>query len=265
MTASHPGGAGAVLIVAAAGTLTELERALRRARIAVERFDATRFELCLSASRKRNLGRPTWDGVVVSTPRVLELFLGPVLGRPTQGQPAPRAYVAGEPTAVGAARLGYVVVRPTGDPGWAGIANAVPAGRRLHLLNARSDAAGPTLTRLIRARGHTVRDVVAIRSVVASRMPLAARRAAKNARGIVVTSLAGLRSLRRHLGPAEFRAVADHAPFRVLDQRILAAARRAGVRRVGLLVPGPRQAFDPAAVPSLFDGGRGAVRRRTGR
>ncbi|HXQ93779.1 MAG TPA: uroporphyrinogen-III synthase [Thermoplasmata archaeon] len=245
---------GPVLIVAAAGTLVDLERALRAAGIRTERFDATRFEPCLSPARERRLRSSSWDGVVVSSPRVLDLFLVPVFGRPVPGRPAPVAYVAGEPTAAGAAALGYPVVRPTAAPGLAGIAAAIPSGPRLRILNARSDIAGPGLTRMIRARGHTVLDVVAIRTVVTPNMPASARRAARDARGVVVSSATGLRSLRRHLGREAFRRLALRAPFRVLGETTATAARRLGVGKIDALMAGPSQAFDPATVTSLFDG-----------
>jgi uroporphyrinogen-III synthase len=254
MRAKQRSRSGPILLVAAAGTLVDLELAVRASGAPVVRFDATHFQPCLTTAQKRALRAAAWDGVIVSSPRVLDLFLVPVLGRPPDRRPAPVAYVAGEPTAVGATKLGYPVVRPTGARGVAGIAAAVPTGRRLRLLNARSDAAGPGLARMIRARGHTVRDVVAIRTVVATRMPTAARRAARTARGVVVTSPVGLRSLRRHLGPIPFRELAAEAMFRVLGEATAGAARRAGVRRIGLLDVGPSQAFDPAMVTSLFDG-----------
>jgi uroporphyrinogen-III synthase len=247
---------GHVAIVAAAGTLLDLEQALGEVGVPVVRFDALRFEPCLSVQRQRELRRTDWDGVVVSSPRGLDLFLGPVFGPASSHRPAPVAYVAGESTAAGAARLGYRVVRPVGPPGILGIVSAVPDGRRLRLLHPRSDVAGPKLAVALRANGHTVRDVVAFRTRPASTMTATTRRAISGSDLVVVTSPSALRSLRRHLGPAPFRALAGSVPFRALGETTAAAARRAGVRNVGLLDPGPGQRFTPATVTSLLDGRR---------
>jgi uroporphyrinogen-III synthase len=255
MTAPSPS-RGPVVIVAAAGTLADLESSLDALHVPSVRFDALRFVPCLPARRLRELRGTPWDGIIVSSPRGLDLFLAPVFGKRRAGTPTPAVYVAGESTAVGAARLGYEVIRPTGAPGMRGILAAIPSGRRLRLLHPRSDVAGPSLARALRAAGHTVQDVVAFRTRTAARMSPATRRGIGAARLVVVTSPSALRSLRRHLGRASFRALADRVPFRALGETTATAVRRAGVRDVGLLDPGPGQAFTPATVTSLFDGRR---------
>jgi uroporphyrinogen-III synthase len=243
-----------VAIAAAAGTLTDLEDALRRTGHPVVRFDALRFQPVLSAARRKELRRATWDGIVVSSPRGLELFLEPVFGSARRGKPNPVAYVAGESTAVGAERLGYTVVRPVGPIGMDGIVRAVPGDRRLRLLHPRSDIAGPKLSRNLRAAGHTVRDVVAFRTMKATSMPSSVRAGFARAGLVVVTSPSALRSLRRHLGPEVFRQLVRAAPFRVLGGTTEKAVRLAGARDIALLDPGPGQRFTPATVGSLFDG-----------
>jgi hypothetical protein len=125
MRAKQRSRSGPILLVAAAGTLVDLELAVRASGAPGVRFDATHFQPCLTTAQKRALRAAAWDGVIVSSPRVLDLFLVPVLGRPPDRRPAPVAYVAGEPTAVDATKLGYPVVRPTGagrraPGGWRG-------------------------------------------------------------------------------------------------------------------------------------------------
>jgi uroporphyrinogen-III synthase len=243
-----------VAIAAAAGTFADLEDALRRTGHPVVRFDALRFEPVLTVGQKRALRTSKWDGIVVSSPRGLELFLEPVFGRASANGPVRVAYVAGESTAVGAARLGYEVVRPVGPIGMDGIVRAIPKTPRLRLLHPRSDVAGPGLTNSLRAAGHTVRDVVAFRTVRAKSMPAAIRSGFRGAGLVVVSSPSAVFSLRRHLGAEAFRSLARKVPFRVLGSTTEKAVRRAGVRSVALLDPGPGQRFTPDTVGSLFDG-----------
>ncbi|MCI4326449.1 MAG: uroporphyrinogen-III synthase [Thermoplasmata archaeon] len=257
MTAPSPS-RGPVAIVAAAGTLVDLESSLRAMGVPSVRFDALRFVPSLSAARRRAIRRTRWDGIIVSSPRGIELFLAPVFGRARDGAATPAVFVAGESTATRTARLGYPAVRPTGAPGIRGILGAVPNDRRLRLLHPRSDVAGPSMARALRAAGHTVHDVVAFRTRAAARMSPATRRGLAGASIVVVTSPSALRSLRRHLGRVRFRALADHVPFRALGETTAAAVRRAGVRDVALLDLGPGQAFTPVTVTSLFDGRRPA-------
>jgi uroporphyrinogen-III synthase len=259
LTSDPPTPAGPVAIVAAAGTLMDLESALQSSGIRTVRFEALRFTPCLSSVRRRDLRRARWDGVVVSSPRGLDLFLAPVFGPARKGRANPVAYVAGDSTATAAARLGYAVVRPSGAPGILGIVAAVPGGRRLRLLHPRSDVAGPKLARELRAAGHTVRDVVAFRTVPATHMSAATRRGILGCTVVVVSSPSALRSLRRHLGAVAFRELSARASFRALGETTAQSVRRAGVRAVGLLDPGGGQRFTPATVTSLFDGRR-AVR-----
>jgi uroporphyrinogen-III synthase len=243
-----------VAIAAAEGTLTDLEDALRRTGHRVVRFDALRFQPVLTVARRHALRRTHWDGVVVSSPRGLELFLAPVFGPARRGRANPVAYVAGESTAIGAEKLGYEVVRPVGPIGMDGIVRAVPRGRPLRLLHPRSDIAGPQLSRKLRAAGHTVRDVVAFRTLRAASMPAPVRAGFLRAGLVVVSSPSALRSLQRHLGYEAVRRLARSVPFRVLGATTEKAVRRAGGREIGQLDPGPGQRFTPATVGSLFDG-----------
>jgi uroporphyrinogen-III synthase len=243
-----------VAIATAAGTLTDLEESLRRRGHPVVRFDASRFVPTLSAAELRRLRDDPWDGILVSSPRGLELFLEPVYRSAPKGTRRPVAYVAGEFLAAGAARLGFVVVRPSGPPSLDAIVASVPSARPLRLLHPRSDVAGPALARRLRAKGHTVRDVVAIRTVRATRMPANVRSGFRTAGLLVVSTPPTLAAVRRHLGPEAFRELAATVPFRVLGGATERAARRAGVRDVARLDPGPGQRFTPATVDSLFDG-----------
>lgn len=243
-----------VAIATAAGTLTDLEESLRRTGHPVVRFNASRFVPTLSAAQRRRLRDDTWDGILVSSPRGLELFLEPVYSSAPKGTRRPVAYVAGEYIAVGAARLGFQVVRPTGPPGLDTIVASVPSGRPLRLLHPRSDAAGPALARRLRKKGHTVRDVLAIRTVRATGMAAGVRAGFRRAGLIVISTPPTFAMVRRQLGPRAFRKLAANVPFRVLGSATQQAAQRAGVRDVGQLDPGPGQRFTPATVGSLFDG-----------
>lgn len=240
-------------IAAAAGTLLDLQSALVASGHTVVRFDASRFVPVLSRGQLRRLREDRWDGILVSSPRVLELFLEPVYRNGLGSRPLPVAYVAGESTATGAARLGFPVVGPSQAVGLSGIAEGVPSDRPLRLLHPRSDAAGPALARLLRAKGHTVRDVVAFRTVRATAMAERVRSGFGRAGLVVVSSPLALAGIRRHLGAMAFRALASTVPFRVLGSATERAARRAGVRDVGPLDPGPGQRFTPATVGFLFD------------
>ncbi|MCI4369848.1 MAG: uroporphyrinogen-III synthase [Thermoplasmata archaeon] len=250
---------GPVGVVAAGGTMVDLVAAFQGAGVRVVRFDALRFVPSISPARKRSLQRAVWDGIVLSSPRGADLALAPVFGPARKEGASPVVYTAGESTAVGARRLGYRVVLPNGPLGMVGIAAAVPADRPLRLLHPRSDIAGPRLAMLLRARGHTVRDVVAFRTVPASRMPADVRRGLLQSRLLIVWCPSALRSLRTHLGKDAFRELARAVPFRALGETTAKAVRRAGVRDVGLLDAGPGQAFTPATVTLLLDGRR-AVR-----
>ena len=247
-------GRGTVAIATAEGTLTDLEDALRRTGHSVVRFNASRFVPTLSAAQLRRLRDDTWDGIMVSSPRGLELFLEPVYSSAPKGTRRPVAYVAGEYIATGAAHLGFNVVRPSGPPSLDAIVASVPTARPLRLLHPRSDAAGPALARRLRQKGHTVRDVLAIRTVRATGMPAGVQAGFRRAGLIVISTPPTFAAVRRLLGPRAFRELASNVPFRVLGSATRQAAQRAGVRDVALLDPGPGQRFTPATVASLFDG-----------
>ncbi|MCI4324830.1 MAG: uroporphyrinogen-III synthase [Thermoplasmata archaeon] len=251
VTAARPRPVG---LVAAVGTFTDLEDALRQSGRTVVRFDAILFEPVLPADRCRRLRRAPWDGIVLSSPRGVPLFLRPVFGRASPKTRRMVAYVAGESTAVEAERLGYTVVRPSDATGSGGILRAVPGGTPLRLLHPRSDVAGPGLARALRSAGHTVVDVVAFRTMTAPSMPGRVRAGLLRAEVVVVSSPSAFRSLRSHLGPRAFRTLARTVAFRGLGPSTEGAVRRAGVRDVAVLDPGPGQRFTPATVGSLLDG-----------
>lgn len=241
-----------VVILSARETLRGLEAALRSMGLGARRVVAIRLEPVASkVARGRRRPSRAPDAVLVTSRHAV----GPLLRfwtRPRGAGPRPELWASGPGTAARLRQLGYSSVRRGAGLGAEGIARALgpPARRLVHL---RSDLAGPSLARALRARGHRVTEVIAYR---VRPDPSAVRRCATGVLGaaaIVLTSPSATASLRTGLGRAAVRRIGRSTPAVVLGDRTARAARAAGFRTVAIAPTTDPQRFARVLLRAVDD------------
>lgn len=242
-----------VVLLSAADTLPGVGASARRLGVVVRRLEAIRPRE-LGAEPWRRLARRqlAFDTVVLTSRHAVGArFRAWARSRPP-GSPPLELWAAGPGTAARARAAGVGPIRRARAVGAAGLVAAL-RGRRRTVLRVRSDAAGPSLARELRAGGHRVVDVIGYRLEARPAVVRRHREAVRGSAGLVATSPSGLRALRAGLGVGAFRAVTARTPVVVLGDRSARAARALGFRRVAVAAPSTPQRFARELVRALDD------------
>ncbi len=160
-----------------------------------------------------------------------------------------RYWSSGPATAATLRSVGVTNVREPPGLGGAAVARAIGRGRR-RILRFRSDRAGPSLARALRARGHTVTDVVVYRTRLRARFGRAERARLARADLIVASSPSALRALVAALDPPSLARLARRVRLVVIGPRSARAARAAGFVRISVTPSLTAQRFTRPLLPA---------------
>ncbi len=144
-----------------------------------------------------------------------------------------RYWSSGPATAAALRSAGVTNVREPPGLGGAAVVRGIGPGRR-RILRLRSDRAGPSLARALRARGHTVTDVVVYRTRLRTRFERSERTRLAHADLILATSPSAIRALVAAFDPPELARLARRVPLVVIGPRSARAARAAGFVRISV-------------------------------
>jgi len=187
--------------------------------------------------------RPGPDTVIVTSRAAVRAGVIPWL-RATGPLPKSTEFWAVGPESKRA--LGAAGVRDVRTPvrvGSAGIAAALATGRKRRIAYLRSNRAGSSLVRALRASGHRVTDVVVYEVAMPPPLLDRDRRAIEAADLLVVTSPSGLADLGYRVGRTAFARLAKNAHLVVLGERSRAAAVHRKFRHVVRVPPTGAQPF----------------------
>jgi uroporphyrinogen-III synthase len=223
-----------VVLLSAPGTLEGIDRLLSASKVRLHRVEIVRpralppKEWLPRAARARSV-----DTVLVTSRFAVAAGVLPWMRRRSANVSRPEFWAAGPRTAERLRALGIRPVRRGAMVGSRGIVARL-GDRPRTILYLRSDRAGPTLARTLRARGHRVTDLVVYGVGASPTLTERDRRRIGSAAVLVATSPSAIAGLRRGLGVKAFRAVSKSTPIVVLGSRSARAARRAGFRRVSV-------------------------------
>ena len=144
-----------------------------------------------------------------------------------------RYWSSGPATAATLRSVGVTNVREPPGLGGAAVARGIGVGRR-RILRLRSDRAGPSLARALRARGHTVTDVVVYRTRLRARFERSERTRLTHADLIIASSPSALRALIAALDPPALERLTHRVRLVVIGPRSARAARAAGFFRISV-------------------------------
>lgn len=243
-----------LLLWAAPGTGEEAERRLRRAGVRTVRL-ASLAPAAVAPSRwLRQLPPPPKVDTILTLSR-FAIAAGLEVWRRRTGASAGRAehWAAGRDTAAALRAAGVRNVRVPATEGAEAVRQALRRRRPRTVVYFRSDKAGPTLARALRADGHRVSDPVVYRLGDPPTLGPRARTELFRATVVLVTSPSGLSSLRRRLGPSGFVRFRQKARLAVLGLRSLRAARGHGFRSVVCLRAGTAQRLTHELLRALDD------------
>jgi uroporphyrinogen-III synthase len=228
-----------VVLLSAPGTLEGIDRLLSASKVRLHRVEMVRPRALPTARWLPRLARArAVDTVLVTSRFAVTAGVLPWIRRRGVDASRPEFWAAGPRTAERLRALGIRPVRRGATVGARGIVTRL-GDRRRTILHLRSDRAGPTLARTLRAHGHRVTDVVVYRVDPGPTLTERERRRIEDATVLVATSPSAISGLRRGLGVRAFRVVSNATPIVVLGQRSARAARAVGFRRVSVS-PGAR-------------------------
>lgn len=235
-----------ILLAASDRALSDVEAALGRT-VELRRWVTVRWRPVPARRLRRRLaGVRAVDGVILTSPAVVESFLVPVLPDVWPYEWRRLRYWASGPATARALRRRGGPRATIGSPeGAEGIARALARVPPLRLLYPRSDRAGPALARRLRRAGHRVIEVIAYRHEPVGRASDRARRWAERADLIVVTSPSAWDGLCRALGPSGIRTLRRSARFVALGSTTARRLRADGLRRLAVAPGSSAQRFTP--------------------
>jgi uroporphyrinogen-III synthase len=224
-----------VVVVSGPGTLTGIDRLLRRSGIRVIRIVSSIPRPIPSSAWIQRLDRASRPDTAVVTSRAAVEDGVRVWGR-ARGPfpPSLQFWAVGPGTAEALRRAGIRrVYRPPTVGGSAVVASLrrTPSRRVVYF---RSDVAGPGLARALRRQGHRVVDLVVYRLESPPRLSTRARRGLFRADLLVVTSPSGLMGLQSRLGRGALSRLARSAHLVVLGARSRKAALDLGFRNTSV-------------------------------
>ena len=222
-----------VALIGAAGSLVALERRLAERGWEPVRLEAIRTEPVRIRSVPTWLRRrPPADLWIVTSRAVVTAFLAnhPHWRRPLRT--IPRVVVVGPDTAralrgIGITRLGSVT-----RSGSASLLAGLGPVAGLRVVYLRSDLAGPSLARRLRARGARVVDRIVYRTRKGRRLNRSLQVRVGSIPVWVVSSPSALAGFRRMIGRAVFRRYGETARGFAIGARTARAMRASGLRRI---------------------------------
>jgi uroporphyrinogen-III synthase len=218
-----------VVLVTGPNSLPGFEARVRSLHRPCRRIQPIRFE---AVARERLLAQLARFGdpvttIVVTSREAVENLLVPLRER----YHATEIVASGPRTAAHARSIGFLRVRECWPAGAEGVVRVLSGGPVRRIVYARSDRAGPSLSRRLRAKGHGVLDLVAYRTVAASDTSGMAGQFSKPFVA-VITSPSAMSELRRAMGQAEFARFRQNARPVALGAKTARAVRGHGLRNV---------------------------------
>lgn len=222
-----------IWIVSSAEALHGLERRLARRGMTTRRIVTIEFVAEDPGRLRTRLGRwGAFDTLLVTSPRAVSAFVRPVLNPRDRLSPRLETWAAGGTSATALRRLGLRRVRRAEAEGADALLPALARGRARAVLYPRSDLAGPTVARRLRAQGHRVLDLVVYRTLPRTVPSAALKRLLRPGQTVVVTSPSALAALRRQIPPIAFRRWRGTTRVVALGSRTRRSAQGHGFRRV---------------------------------
>ena len=243
-TPSHRPRTPTVALLSAPGTLPRVDAAMERAGVRLVRIRSVEPKsVAPSAWLRRVSRRPLPDTVIVTSRWAVRAGLRPWVA--AEG-PLPRGtevWAVGPATAHALRQAGVSRVRTPRTIGSDAIAREMASGPKRRIVYLRSNLAGGTLVRALRAHGHRVTDAVVYNVEMPPPLTTRERAVVRSADVVLVTSPSGLADLAYRLGRSEFARFARTTRLLVLGERSGRAARARHIAHVSVVPSAVTQPF----------------------